>query len=96
MITIIGSRGSGKAKELLEQARAHNAIILTKDKRGFEVKKKSYKYEDVNILDYNDLEEDNYDLTKPILIHNVEHYLDYMSDRYYGLKVLGFSATKEN
>lgn len=96
MITIIGNRGSGKSKELLAQARANNAIILTKDKRGFEVKKKSYGYEDVDILDYDDLENDDYNLTRPILIHNVEHYLSYMSDRYYGLKVLGFSATKEN
>lgn len=95
MITIIGTRGSGKSKQLLEQARANNAIILTKDKRGFEVKKKSYGYEDIDILDYEDLENDNYDLARPILIHNVEAVIDYLFDRYYGLKPIGFSATKE-
>lgn len=96
MITIINGRGTGKSKQLLEQARANNAIILTKDKRGFEVKAKAYGYDNIDILDYEDLENDDYNLTRPILIHNVEHYLDYMTDRYYGLKVLGFSATKEN
>lgn len=95
MITIIGARGSGKAKQLLEQARENNAIILTKDKRGFEVKKKSYGYEDIKILDYEDLENDDYDLSQPILIHNIEAALDYLFDRYYGLKPIGFSATKE-
>lgn len=95
MITVIGARGSGKAKQLLEQARENNAAILTKDKRGFEVKKKSYGYDDVEILDYDDLEADNYELYKPILIHNVEAILDYLFDRYYGLKPIGFSATKE-
>ena len=95
MITIIGARGSGKSKELLEQARAQNAIILTKDKRGFEVKKKAYGYDDIKILDYEDLENDDYDLTQPILIHNVEAVLDYLFDRYYGLKPIGFSATVE-
>lgn len=95
MITIIGARGSGKAKELLEQAHANNAIILTKDKRGFEVKAKAYGFNNIKILDYEDLENDDYNLTQPILIHNVEYYLDYMTDRYYGLKVIGFSATQE-
>ena len=95
MLTLIDVRGSGKTKKLLEIAREKNAIILTQDKRAFKVKAKSYGYDDVDVLDYEDLENDEYDLMKPILIHNVDKVLDYLFDRYYGLKPIGFSATKE-
>lgn len=93
MITIMRARGTGKAKELLEQARINKAMILTLDKRAFEVKAKSYKYDDVVIIDYEDLEADNYNITQPILIHNVEDFLTYALDRYYALQPIGFSAT---
>ena len=95
MFILIDVRGSGKTKKLLELAREKNAIILTQDKRALKVKAKSYGYDDINVLDYEDLENDEYDLMKPILIHNVDKVLDYLFDRYYGLKPIGFSATKE-
>lgn len=95
MITIINVRGSGKTKKLLEAAREKQAIILTQDKRAFKVKAHSYGYDDIQILDYEDLENDNYNLDKPILIHNADKVLNYLFDRYYGLKPLGFSATME-
>ena len=93
MITIIKERGTGKAQQLLATARENNAIILTQDKRAFKVKAHSYGYDDINILDYEDLENDNYDLTKPVLIHNADKVLEYLLDRYYGLVPIGFSAT---
>lgn len=95
MITIIGERGSGKAKQLLEQAHINNAIILTKDKRGFEVKAKTYGYEGIQIIDYEDLEKDNFPLARPVLIHNVEYAVEQLLNKYYGIEVLGFSATKQ-
>lgn len=95
MITIIQNRDTGKAKKLLEIAREKNAIIITQDKRAFEVKAKSYGFSDVQILDYEDLEEDNYNLSKPVLIHNGDKFLEYLLDRYYGLEPIGFSATQE-
>jgi hypothetical protein len=96
MITIINERGTGKAQQLLETARKKNAIILTQDKRAFRVKAHSYGYDDISILDYEDLENDDYNLDSPILIHNADKVLDYLFDRYYGLKPIGFSATQEN
>ena len=95
MITIINSRGTGKSQKLLEAARKNNAIILTQDKRAFKVKAKSYGYDDIKILDYEDLENDNYDLSQPILIHNADHVLNYLFDRYYGLNPIGLSITTE-
>lgn len=96
MITIIQNRGTGKAKKLLETAREKNATIITQDKRAFEVKAKSYGFSDVEILDYEDLEEDNYTIDKPVLIHNGDKFLEYLLDRYYGLNIIGFSATQED
>ena len=95
MFTLIDVRGSGKTKKLLEAARKKQAIVLTQDKRAFKVKAHSYGYDDIPILDYEDLENDDYDLTKPILIHNADNILEYLFDRYYGLKPIGFSATKQ-
>jgi len=95
MITIINDRGTGKSQQLLTVAREKNATILTQDKRAFKVKAHSYGYDDIKILDYDDLENDDYDLTQPILIHNADKVLEYLLDRYYGLKPIGFSATKQ-
>lgn len=95
MITIIQNRGTGKAKKLLEIARENGATIITQDKRAFEVKAKSYGFSDVEILDYEDLENDNYTIDKPVLVHNGDKFLEYLLDRYYGLNIIGFSATQE-
>ena len=96
MITIIQNRGTGKAKKLFETAREKNATIITQDKRAFEVKAKSYGFSDVEILDYEDLEDDNYTIDKPVLVHNGDKFLEYLLDRYYGLNIVGFSATQED
>ena len=96
MITIIQNRGTGKAKKLLEIAHENNATIITQDKRAFEVKAKSYGFSDIEILDYEDLENDDYIIAKPVLIHNGDKFLEYLLDRYYGLKPIGFSATQED
>lgn len=96
MITIIQNRGTGKAKKLLEIAQENDATIITQDKRAFEVKAKSYGYSDVEILDYEDLEDDNYTIDKQVLVHNGDKFLEYLLDRYYGLDIVGFSATQED
>lgn len=49
----------GKAQELLAFARKKNATILTQDKRAFQVKAESYGYNDIAIIDYDDLQHDN-------------------------------------
>ena len=95
MKTIIRNRDSGKAAELLAYARGHGAAVVTQNKRAFKVKASSFGYDDVEILDYEDLIHDNYDENKPIVIHNGDKCLFYLMDKFFGLSVIGFSATEE-
>ena len=95
MKTIIRGRDSGKAKELLKYAREHNAAIVTQDKHSFKVKAESYGYTDVEILDYQDLKNDNYDWQTPVVVHNGDKLLYTLLDKYYGLTLIGFTATEE-
>lgn len=94
MKTIIRTRDSGKAAELLAYAREHDAAVVTQNKRAFKVKASSLGYDDVEILDYEDLIHDNYDENKPIVIHNGDKCLFYLMDKFFGLSVIGFSATE--
>lgn len=95
MKAIIRTRDSGKAKELLKFARQHNAAIVTQDKHAFKVKAESYGYKDVKILDYQDLHNDNYDWNVPVVVHNADKMLYTLLDKYYGLTLIGFTATME-
>ena len=93
MKVIIRERDSVKAKDILKFARENKCMILTMDKRGFQVKADSLGFSDIEIVDFDDLHNDNYDFTKPVVIHNVDKVLKFLMDYYYGLDVQGFSAT---
>lgn len=96
MKTIIRGRDSGKAKELLEYARENNALVVTENKRAFQVKANSLGYKDVTIVDYEDLS--NTDFTNEfssIVIHNADKWLEEVFANSFYLKVIGFSATEE-
>ena len=93
MKVIIRSRDSGKAKELLHAAKEAGAIVLTQDKRAFQVKAKNLGFSDVEIVDIDDLHNDNYEFGKPLMIHNADKTLAFLMDYYYGLELVGFSAT---
>lgn len=95
MLTIIRNRDSGKAHQLLETARKLNCPILTQDKAAFEVKAHSYGFDDIKILDYDDLKNDTYEYGGDILIHNGDKVLEWLFDYFYGVNVKGFSATVE-
>ncbi len=96
MLEIIQSRGTGKAKQLLTAARQNHAIILTQNKPAFEVKAKSLGFNDVEIIDYQDLQTDNYSFGQPVYIHNADKVLEWIFDYYYNIKVQGFTATSNN
>ena len=93
MLTIIRDRDSGKAKQLLETARKNHYAILTQDKNAFSVKAHSYGFDDIQIIDYDDLKNDNYEYGGNILIHNGDKVLKWIFDYFYGINVKGFSAT---
>ena len=94
MKIIIRNRDSGKAAELLTYAREQGAAVITQNKRAFKVKASSLGYDDVEILDYEDLIHDNYNENKPIVIHNGDKCLFYLMDKFFGLSMIGFSATE--
>ena len=95
MKVIIRGRDSGKAKELLAYAREHHAAVLTQDKHTFKVKAAGYGYDEIEILDYQDLYNDNYNWNTPIVVHNADKLLYYLMDKYYGLTTIGFTLTIE-
>ena len=96
MYTVIRNRDSGKAKELLEYARENNCIIITQDKRSFKVKAKNYGFNDVEIIDYEDLDNDSYPLGVKAVVHNGDKMLKDLIDRFYYIEVIGMSATANN
>ena len=95
MKTIIRNRDSGKAAELLQYARDHGAAVLTQNKRAFKVKAEALGFKNIEILDYEDLIHDNYNENTPIVVHNGDKFLYYLCDKFFGLSVIGFSATEE-
>ena len=93
---IIRGRDTGKAKEMLEYARKHNALVVTENKRAFRVKANSLGYNDVEIIDYEDLSNEEYDTMKTqLVIHNLDKWAKEIFMNTYSLNVIGFTATEE-
>ena len=96
MNIIIRERETGKAREILELARANNAIVVTPDPRAFRVKANSYGYNDIIITGYDDLQNGEMP-EKPLLLHNLDKVLNNIIQSYYNIKtpIIGVSMTKE-
>ena len=95
MISIIGPHGSGKTTKLFEEARKHNAMILTTNSRALREKANSLGYRDVEINGFGNLKNDDYSITKPALIDNCDEFLAALLDYYYNIKMNGFSITED-
>ena len=93
MISIIGPRGTGKTTKLFELARKNNAMILTSNSRAMREKARSREYEDIEIIGYGDLDNDNYSLNKDVLVDNADDVLNYLMNKFYSIKVIGYTAT---
>lgn len=93
MIKIIGPRGTGKTTKLFELARKNNAMILTSNSRAMREKARSRGYEDVEIIGYGDLDNDDYSLNKNVLVDNADDVLNYLMNKFYSIKVIGYTAT---
>ena len=95
MISIIGPRGSGKTMKLFEEARKHNAMILTANSRALRQKAKERGYSDIEINGFGNLENDDYSISKPALIDECPHFLAGLLEKYYNIEMIGFNATEE-
>lgn len=93
MINIIGPRGSGKTTQLFKKARELNAMILTTNSRALREKANSRGYRDIEINGFGNLKNDDYSLAKPALVDNADVFLASLLEKYYGIEVVGFSAT---
>lgn len=93
MISIIGSRGSGKTVKLFKEARKNNAMILTINSRALRAKAKDLGYNDLEINGFGDLNNDDYSIDKPALVDECPYFLAGLLEKYYGIKMIGFNAT---
>lgn len=94
MNAIIRDRDSGKARQLLEAARATNSFIITQDKRAFAVKAHNYGYDDITIVDYQDMMSNDYPAQQTVMIHNGDKMLKWFLERF-GVELVGYTATVE-
>jgi len=94
MLAIIRNRDSGKAHQLLEAARKNNAFIITQDKRAFQVKAHGYGFDDITIVDYQDIMGNDYPSGIPAMIHNGDKMLAWFLERF-GIELIGYTATTE-
>ena len=83
--------GTGKTKELLRTAIENNGIVFTNNKRALKVKADSYGFKDVEIIDWDDLLDHNYDENKPIYVHKLEDIMKEWLYSDYGLRLDGYS-----
>ena len=82
---------TGKTRELLEYAANHEGQVLTTDKRSLQVKARAYGI-DVEIIDLNDLEEDDYNHDKYLYIHKLEDVVQELL----GCQIAGYSIRMED
>ena len=93
MISIIGPRGTGKTSKLFELARKNNAMILTSNSRAMREKARSRGYNDIEIIGYGDLDNDNFSLNKKVLVDNADDVLNCLINKFYSLEIIGYTAT---
>ena len=95
MYTIVRGRDSGKARELLETARAQKAIVASDNPERLREKANRYGIYEVSICGYDDLMSGDSEISEhPIMIQNVDKFLKF----YFGMSnqnIIGFSATLE-
>lgn len=87
--------GTGKTKELMDEALEADGIILTTNKRALRVKAESYGFDSLEIIDINDLYEGNYDEDKPLFVHKLEDVMEEYFRMEFGLTLAGFSVRME-
>lgn len=96
MINIVGPRGSGKTTQLFEKAKELNAMILTTNSRALREKARAKGYKDLEIIGFGDLDNDNFSFRKTLLVDNGEYVLRGLLNKFYGLDMIGFTATMED
>ena len=71
-------------------------MILTVNARALRVKANSLGYNDIEIIGFGNLKNDDYSIVKPTLVDNCDEVLSKLLDMYYRIDVQGVSLTTEN
>lgn len=96
MHTIIGERGSGKTTKIFQLAKQTGAMVLCPNSRALRQKAKAMGYEDLEIIGFGDLNNDDYSIDKPVVVDEAATVLNILLNNYYNLTMTGFSATIED
>lgn len=75
MFIISGGRGTGKTRTLLEKAKAENAIVACVDPDTMRERAYSYGIVGLDFVSYSELYDNNYELDRPIYIHDVNAFI---------------------
>ena len=87
--------GTGKTKELMEAALEVDGTIFTNNKRALRVKADAYGFDSLNIIDWDDLIDYNFDTEKPIFVHKLEDVMEELLSSDYGAHMAGYSVAME-
>lgn len=83
--------GTGKTKELMDIALESDGIILTTNKRALSTKAQAYGFDNLEIVDWNDLLYGNYDKEKPLFVHKLDDVMKEYFFKDFNLNLVGYS-----
>ena len=92
MKVIAKPRGTGKTRELLNEAAQHNGQILTINKRALQAKADAYGITNLLILEWDDMMYGGYDTNKPLYIHKADEVFQQLFKEDFELKLEGMSV----
>ena len=87
--------GTGKTKELLNEAKEKNGIVLTLNKRALMTKAYGYGITGLEIVDLNDLIYGNYDKSKPLYVNKLDDVMQAYFRSDFDLNMVGYSVAME-
>ena len=87
--------GTGKTRELLNEAQAHDGTVLTLNKRALQEKARAYGIPEISIIDWNDILYGNYDINKPLYVHKLDDVMEAYFKADFGVKLAGYSVAME-
>lgn len=89
--------GTGKTRELMEEALAHDGVILTINKRALQKKAWDYGFDHLHIIDLADLlYDEDFDASHPIYVHKIADVMEEFLRADFGAQLGGFSVTMED
>ena len=74
---IIGGRGTGKTRKMLEWAKENNAVVVCRNPIAMENKAHNYGIVGLRFVGYNEIGYDNNIVDRKIAVHNLKDFFFY-------------------